>query len=269
MWSRLTVAVLGLFWLLMSVLLWRNEYGVSEFSSTPLPPELVWQKILTSPDSSSLAIIHRGERIGFCHLISSVADQYNTQTVTNAPEGLVREIHSYRLDISGSLNAPEDAMRLRFDGQVTFTEDQQWESFELQIIARPTVIDLRANRDEGELHVRLDGAEYAFKRTLRLDQLNNPQAMFTQLLGPTAPLLVDSLPFGVGRMPPNELAHSLKWTAATDRMKMGHSSTHIYRLELNALQGLSVVIQVSRAGEILGMRLPDQLQLINEALTGL
>ena len=269
MWSRLSLVVLGLFWVVMTVLLWRSEYGTTDFSSTPLAPDLVWEKILTSPDSSSLAILHRGERIGFCHLISSVSDQYNTLSVSNAPEGLVRSIEGYTLDMSGTLGSDDGSLRVRFDGQLELTQSQDWKRFRLQILNRPTIITLEGTREEGFLLVDVEGADVSFTRQIAFDELGDPEAVLRKILGPTGPLLLNAMPFGVQLPPTTNQSPSLEWKATADRMEIGQSTTHIYRLELNPMEGLSVVILVSRAGEILRVVLPDNVLLINEALTSL
>ena len=49
---RLTFLGLAGFWLAMNFFLWRAEYG-SRGGDTPVPAELVWQKILSAPDASS------------------------------------------------------------------------------------------------------------------------------------------------------------------------------------------------------------------------
>lgn len=269
MGSRLLLSALGVFWVVMSLLLWRAEYGDVGVSGTPLAPEVVWKKILTSPDSSSLAIVHRGERIGFCHLITSVAEGFDDASPANTPEGLIRSIHSYNLDISGSVSLPDSTVRIRFDGQMTLAEDQSWESFRVQIIAPPVVVDVDSIQQEGTVQAKVEGAGYPLRRTLRLDQLHQPQAVFAEVFGAAGPYLARTLPFDMADPNAPSFQRELRWSAWTDRIKLGQSTAQVYRLALNLWEGYEVVILISRAGEILRAELPGKLTLINEALTGL
>ncbi len=269
MGSRLLLLAFGLFWGTMTLLLWRSEYGPRPQMGTPVDANMVWHRILTSLDSSSLAIIHREKRIGFCHLITSVADSLNQSNPTNAPEGMVRNVGSYKLDLSGSLEEAGTGARIRFDGEMTLSRDQEWEDFRIQIIARPLFLTLTSSRTEGVIHLKMEGPEFRTERVLRLSDLNQPESMLAQLFGPAAPLALNALPFS---LPDNRFPASrqdLQWTATTDRLAIGTSASLVYRLQLKPMEGYSVVILVSRAGEILRVELPESLTLVNEAITGL
>lgn len=232
-------------------------------------PDAVWEKILTSPDSSSLAVLHRGQRIGFCHLITSVAEQFNASSPTNAPEGLVRSIKGYKLDMSGSISTQDQSRRVRFDGQMSLAEDQTWEELRLQIIARPLIIDVQSRREEGLIHIKAEGADYSIRRSLRLDQLHQPETVLAEFAGPSGSYLLNLGYFHMPEPGSPIYQQELHWKASTDRIKIGRSISQIYRLELRAMEGYQVVMLVSRAGEILRVELPGNLTLINEALTGL
>lgn len=58
MFARLTFCGLAAFWVTMNVLLWRLEYG-ARGGDTEVPAQLVWHKILTAPDGSSLSVTRR------------------------------------------------------------------------------------------------------------------------------------------------------------------------------------------------------------------
>ena len=53
--ARLTFFAIAAFWLTMNVLLWQAEYG-SHGGEMDVPPQIVWRKILTAPDASSLTV---------------------------------------------------------------------------------------------------------------------------------------------------------------------------------------------------------------------
>jgi len=71
MTSRVTFCFVAAFWITMNVLLWHVEYG-SRGSGVSVPVDLVWRKILTAPDASSMNIYQDGERSGFCEFSTSV-----------------------------------------------------------------------------------------------------------------------------------------------------------------------------------------------------
>jgi len=269
MWTRLMLMGLGAFWLAMTALLWRSEYSGASRSGNPVDPHIVWKRVLTSPDSSSLAIVYRGERIGFCHLISSVGNSPGKRTQTDAPEGMIRDIGRYNLDLSGSMTELGTGARIRFDGELTLSPNQEWETFSFQIIARPMLVKIASTRSEGVLRFRIDSPELRTERLLRLSELSQPEAMLGELFGRAAPLALGSLPFA---MPPVEglaVGQQLQWRASTDRLLLGNSVSQVYRLELQATESVEVAVLVSRAGEILRVELPHNLILINEALTDL
>ncbi|MCU0771837.1 MAG: hypothetical protein MUE94_08745 [Verrucomicrobia bacterium] len=263
------LVVLGGFWAAMTLLLWRFEFTASPQARTPVDPSLVWQRILTSLDSSSLAITHRDNRIGYCHLIPSVADRVTHSGPTNAPEGRVRSIGGYILDLSGSVGTPETEIRIRFDGRVTFARNQEWEAFRIQINARPLLVTVTATNHTGLVCLKMESPELATERVLRWSDFNQPESLLAQLLGPAAPLAINALPFELPDIRLLDTSRQMQWTTTTDRLTIGNSTSLVYRLDLQALEGYSVVILVSRAGEILRVDLPEHVTLINEAITGL
>src|SRR5690348_3202016 len=101
MFSRLALLLVTLFWVTMTVLLWRSEFGGRNHLGSTVPLSLVWQKILTAPDSSSLVISHHGEKIGFCRW-AAVPGQSVTGARANlpdaSPEGMVDKPSDYKID---------------------------------------------------------------------------------------------------------------------------------------------------------------------------
>ena len=70
---RLTFFFITVFWVTMNTLLWRAEFGSARNEGSAVPLEMVWQKILTAPDNSSLNLFYEGRKVGF--LISPVISQ--------------------------------------------------------------------------------------------------------------------------------------------------------------------------------------------------
>ena len=51
--------------LTLDVLVWRAEYGARDHGIR-VPESLVWRKIMTAPEASSLSVFQSGKRTGFC-----------------------------------------------------------------------------------------------------------------------------------------------------------------------------------------------------------
>ncbi len=63
MFPRVVFVVIASFWVVMNVLLWRKEFGPGTSGTTRVAMELVWGRVLTSPDSPSIAIIYQGKNV--------------------------------------------------------------------------------------------------------------------------------------------------------------------------------------------------------------
>lgn len=268
MGSRITLALLGLFWAGMTLLLWRAEYGPARFRGMPVSPALVAQRMLTAPDSSSLAVMHRGQRVGFIHVIATVAGQTDGARPPGPPDGLVRRIARYQVDFTGSLHPPDGELRLRFSGRLTLTPDQEWKAFQLEAVSRPTILSLAADEDEGWFEIMLDSPEWKFHRNLRLAELHSPEALLRELPGPASFILPGALP-GVpsqlASLPP--LGLGVQWQATTDHFQFRETLIPVFRLQARLFENYSAVMFISRAGEILKVQLPGDTTLVNDALS--
>lgn len=268
MGSRFTVAVLGLFWVAMTGLLWWVEYGPTRFRGTPVPPEAVWQKMLTSPDSSSLAIMHRGERIGFCHVVATVAGVAGAGGASPPPEGMVRHVGGYQLDVTGSLHPPDSDLRLRFSVRLLLTPEQEWSGLHVELVSRPTTIEASVEVEKGVLNLSVDSPNARFQRSLRLAEFHSTESVLQEILGPAAAFIPDLSPFSLEGASLPGMGTGLEWVAATDQFKVRQTSVPAYRLSSRLFEGSSVVLIISRAGEILRVELPDDMVWVNDALSG-
>src|SRR5215831_16031103 len=101
--SRLLLVLLTTFWVVMNVLLWQVEYGSRHTAGTPVPPQLIWRKMLTAPDASGLTVFHHGQKIGFCQWTTSVGEELSKmQGEGEPPEGMVRRITGYHAHLEGN-----------------------------------------------------------------------------------------------------------------------------------------------------------------------
>src|SRR6267143_7113541 len=96
MFARIVFLLIALLWVTMNVLLWRAEYGVRDNAGSAVPVKMVWRKILTAPDSSSLSIYQRGEKIGFCHWVTGVGEAFSKLDEA-PPEGMAGKIANCRI----------------------------------------------------------------------------------------------------------------------------------------------------------------------------
>ena len=64
----------------MNYLLWRSQWGAHSRIGNAVPVEVVWDKILTAPDSSSLDIYDHEKKIGVCHWLAGVGDSPGART---------------------------------------------------------------------------------------------------------------------------------------------------------------------------------------------
>jgi hypothetical protein len=267
--SRLIFGVLAAFWITMNVLLWRAEYGSQAAMGSTIPAHVVWGKILTAPDSSSLTIFRKGKRIGFCHWITSVGeDLARMSSGETPPEGMVRKIVNYRLDLDGNVMLGTAAERLRFDSHLSLGSDRTWRDFELRLNLRPETWLVRSLAAEQTIRVNWQDDHEKFERIFRFSELQNPEAIVQEFVGPAAALLLNGMGLPSLKDPKTRSALVLQWEARTESVKLGHASVRAYRLQAHLLDRYNIVVFVSRAGEILRVELPEGITLANDQLGG-
>src|SRR5581483_115910 len=271
---RLTLLVVTLFWVTMNVLLWRSEFGASKHVGSPLPSAVVWQKILTAPDNSSLEILHHGVKIGYCRWSAAVGQNGAASKLIlsdAAPDGLMERPISYRIDFEGTVMLDQPTNRLRFDLSVQFDTNHVWQEFRVRLNMRPAAVELYARAAEEVIHVHLDGEEGRIERTIKTADLLNPQALARELDLPAALPLGTLWTFGLPRAnnSKTQMSLGLAWEARNDWVTIAHTSVRAYRLQAPLLDRYRVVVMVSRVGEILRVELPDDLAFVNEQLSSL
>jgi hypothetical protein len=185
-----------------------------------------------------------------------------------SPEGLVRQIRGYQLDLTGSLHPPDSDLRLRFSGRLLLTPQHDWKAFQLELVSRPTIIEASADLEDGSMKISVNSPDLRLNRTLRLDDLRSTEMMMRELLGPAAALLPDLLPLPLETSALPGLGVTLDWKASTDQFMIRQSPVPAYRLSARLFEDSSVVLIISRAGEILRVELPDEMVWTNDALTG-
>jgi hypothetical protein len=264
--------LITLFWVTMNALLWRAEFAGKGEPGSAISPALVWQKILTSPDDSGLAVQYGKERVGYLRWAPNIGEEAATgkSADENADiEGRVKKLTGYTVHSDGNFILPETAGRFRFEFDSRFAVSGAWEEWKLKAIQKPTAWSIAVNRKAESIEFALGEGLGAVKQAFRFADFRNPQKLVNDLgLAGAFPMLAEFLPMGAGT---NATALSLKldWEARQDWLQMGHSRVRIYRLEARLLDKYRVVLLVSRVGEILRVELPGEVTLVNEALINL
>jgi hypothetical protein len=267
--QRLALILITLFWVTMNFLLWRSEYGQRQAPGTPVDPEVVWQKMLTAPDSSSLSVFHHRKKIGFCHWITSVGEELSKAREEDAPpEGMVGKVADYRLALEGNVALPDAAGRVRFDGQLKLDRERTWQDFHLRLNFQPVIWEIRSRAADGTVVLSAEQGEAHYQRLFRLSDLENPDALLRQLLDPMTYGLLRNFGLGTSLSKPGSLRLGLQWEARHDTTRIAHSLIRTYRLQARVLDRYSIVLIVSRVGEILRIELPNELILVNDQLGG-
>src|SRR4051812_3989513 len=106
MWKPAILGLTAVFWTVMMVLLWRAEFGSGKPVGASVPAAMVFDKILTAPDSSTMEIRHGTNRIGYCRWRPDVGQEFATgarvEENEDPLEGMVRNLAYYTLDVDGN-----------------------------------------------------------------------------------------------------------------------------------------------------------------------
>jgi len=184
---RGVLLVLAVFWVAMNVLLWRAEFGQHGGEGARVPAAVIWQKILTAPDSSSLAVLRNGKRIGFCHWSTRISEELSeiNSDDSAAAVRLTPRPSGYRLQLEGNVAFDGPTNRLRFDGSVRLAGDKSWEEFTLRLNLRPATVEIHASSAERALRLAMVEEEVRSERVIRFDELRNPEVLLREA-GPVA-----------------------------------------------------------------------------------
>ena len=264
---RSALILITLFWITMNVLLWRTEYGHYQTPGTQVRPEIIWHKILTAPDSSSLSIFQRGKKIGFCHWITSVGEDLSKTTEEDTPpEGMVGQVNGYRIQVEGNLGLGDSAMRARFDGSVALNARRAWQEVVFRLNQQHLNWEVRSSASERRVVLKAEEGEARFQRVFKFSELENPDALMRELLGPVSYAMFNSLGLGQGLRQSGSLHLVLRWEGRHDMLRIGHSMVRTSRLQTRLLDRYQVVLIVSRVGEILRIELPNDIVVVNDQL---
>lgn len=265
--KNVTFALVAAFWVAMNTLLWRSEMGPGNDLTSSVPVQAVWERILTAPDDSSFSIFVRGKKSGFFRWRPNVGEEAATGKIAseNEPEGIVRKLTEYSVEIEGSFMSESLSRALRFTTDLRFDPSLSWKRFEFVFMMRPAVWRLKASAAERELwlHGEEGGAEWI--RRFGFDELSNPAALLQHLDSPLAASLLSQAP-AARSLQQGSLSLGLNWTARYEWLRIGSSRVRVYRLRAKLLEGQEISVLVSRVGELLKIDLPFEVKLVNETL---
>jgi hypothetical protein len=101
---KLSFALITLFWITMNALLWRAEFAGKEIGAE-VPVSLIWEKILTSPDDSGLAVNIAGDRVGYIRWAPNIGEEASTGKIADENsdiEGRVKKLTGYTIHADGN-----------------------------------------------------------------------------------------------------------------------------------------------------------------------
>jgi hypothetical protein len=269
MFNRLYFPLIALFWIVMNVLLWRAEFSGGDEAASAVSTEVVWQKILTAPDDSTLEITWNGKRIGYCRWVANVGEELATGKIASedyAPEGMIRRLGHYTIDTEGNVLVGEPASRMRFNLHLQFATNHVWRQLTLRVASRPSAWEIRTAAEEETLSLKYEDQTSQWSRTFTYDELRHPRQLLEEFAGPLPLALLGS---AAGLEQQQNLSIGFQWEARNDWLKIGHAQVRVYRLHARLLDQYQIVVLVSRVGEILRVELPNGLVLVNEALSNL
>jgi hypothetical protein len=266
--SKLFFLGITVFWVVMNYLLWRSQFGPHSGIGNAVPVAVVWDKILTAPDNSSLEIYDHEQKLGNCHWAANVGHSplSENENISDdySPEITVEAVTRYTLSFDGNTMIP-GSNRLRFDFLITLSTNHEWQDFHLSVRMRDMSWDIRATAATEKLLIKGDNDGNNWQKTLSFSDLRDPEKLFGDFGGgPFVALLGSALPLQKDAF--SQAASSIQWQAHDDWINFGHSKARAYRLETEIL-GRHIYIFVSRIGEILWVEFPNKITLRNDAFS--
>jgi hypothetical protein len=264
--ARVTFLFVLAFWLVMNVLLWRSIHSGHQAIGNKVPAALVWKKIITAPDNSSLEILHYNERIGFCNwAVQAGATPIVTGKESSdeyLPEELTKTLTSYTLTLDGRASFSSNDV-VHMNASLRLSTNENWQEFHAHVNLRPNTWELSANSVQQRLKLQVTDDGGTWQRTFKFADLQDPEKLIQDLGIDSSFGMIGALIPG-GKNGLASLASSVKWDAYADTMQFGHSRVGVYRLETHVF-GQKIFIFVSKVGEILWVELPDKIVFRNEA----
>ena len=256
--ARLTFLGIAIFWLTMNGLLWRSEFG-AHGGDTEVPLLLVWKKILTAPDASSLTVYQNGERTGYCELSTGLGREMASVDADKPPSDELVRAAGYQLHLAGNLSLGDFTNRLKFDGFIQFAKLREWQELRLKISMREGMVILHALATNQTLSLKIASQGALLERDVPFADLRKPDVLARTLLGNFADALLSLVELPeLPELPDLSAAAAPEWTARRTRARIGGETMPVYRLQTEFF-GRAVTVDVSTLGEVLRVDLPGNV----------
>ena len=141
MTGRVVFGLITVFWVIMNVLLWRIEFSGKGTGGSPVSSDVVLERLLTSPDPSTLEVSHQGRTMGFLHWYPDPGEE--PQTVFSGdyvPQGMVQSARGLEVRLEGSVSPPSLGTGVRLDLAVNLSADRAWKSLNFHAGSRQVQI---------------------------------------------------------------------------------------------------------------------------------
>jgi hypothetical protein len=250
---RITFLLIAVFWVAMNVLLWRAEYD-SNGTGIRVPAALVWQKILTAPDISSLNVFQDGDRTGFCEFSTSVEQEMAT---LGENDPMLKNLDShggYQFRFNGNVSLGDYTNRLTFNGQLEFSRRRVLREFNLKLSTHVVTVEIHSIASEQTVHLTITTDGATSEQVFTFADLQNPGILWGSLAGNFGEW-AQELDLPVVSQVSAVLPESVQWEAHYDRLNVRGESVPTYRLETRIFDH-PLVVYVSTLGEILYVKLP-------------
>jgi hypothetical protein len=271
--ARIWLLFAAAFWLVMMTLLWRATFGVQRQLVSSIPPEVVWKKMLTAPDHSTLEIRYGTNVAGTCRWRPELGQETATGArmleESDPIEGMVPQLAYYTLDFDGTVTLPDFPTRISFSAGLTLDTNFTWQKFEMKINLRPDLYEVIANAVDQSVLVRIDAGGDRFNRKFRFSDFQNPQKLLQEFGGPMLPAMVGAMGVPLSTNKLSAAALGLHWEARNDSIIVGRNRVRAYRLQTKLLDRYRIALFVSPVGEILRAELSENIVLVNHHLAGL
>ena len=166
----------------MNVLLWRAEYG-SRGSGIPVPVDLVWRKILTAPDASSLTVYQDGQKTGFCEFSTSVEQAMAVLDEDKPPpEGIVARA-GYQIRFDGNVSLGDFTNRLTFNGRIQFSSSRAWRELNLKLSSHFAAVEIHSAATNQTVHLKITSDGAVIERDFTFADLQNPNTLLRAFAG--------------------------------------------------------------------------------------
>lgn len=255
--GRIGFALAAVFWVAMNVLLFRAEFGGGRETASAVPVEVVVERALNAADASVLTLYHRREQLGQFRWTPSVSETAEAGRDSD-PDGMVRSVAGYRIDVEFSFNGDRPTSRWRLLSHLDLDARRNWRLFEARLAQRPMSWAVSARAGEDKVRLRVEEGRTASEQEFSI----RDAPALALLVAPFAPWLSQA-----GTM--TNAASAVKWSARDDWLTVSGSRLRVYRLRGLLMDRFEVVAYFSRAGELLRVTLPEGFALSNRTVAAM